>query len=29
VAARHAAHGCDVTATFDRRMRKLPGVQVL
>jgi len=29
VAAKHAAHGCDFTATFDRRMRKLPGVQVL
>jgi predicted nucleic-acid-binding protein len=29
VAAKHAAHGCAFTATFDRRMRKLPGVQVL
>jgi predicted nucleic-acid-binding protein len=29
VAAKHAANGCDFTATFDRRMRKLPGVQVL
>ena len=29
VAAKHAGLGCGFTATFDRRMRKLPGVQVL
>jgi predicted nucleic-acid-binding protein len=29
VAARHARLGCDFTATFDRRMRKLPGVRVI
>ncbi len=29
VVARHARHGCDFTATFDRGMRKLPGVKVL
>ena len=29
VVARHARHGCDFTATFDRGMRKLPGVRVL
>jgi predicted nucleic-acid-binding protein len=29
VVARHARHGCEFTATFDRRMRKLPGVKVL
>ena len=29
VAAKHARLGCDFTATFDRRMRKLPGVRVL
>jgi len=29
VVARHARQGCDFTATFDRGMRKLPGVKVL
>ena len=29
VVAKHARHGCDFTATFDRGMRKLPGVSVL
>ena len=29
IAARHARHGCAFTATFDRRMRKLPGVRLL
>jgi predicted nucleic-acid-binding protein len=29
VAARHARLGCEFTATFDRGMRKLPGVKVL
>jgi predicted nucleic-acid-binding protein len=29
VAAKHATNGCDFTATLDRRMRKLPSVQVL
>ena len=29
VVAKHARHGCDFTATFDRGMRKLPGVNVL
>lgn len=29
VVAKHAQHGCDFTATFDRGMRKLPGVRVL
>jgi predicted nucleic-acid-binding protein len=29
VVAKHARHGCDFTATFDRRMRKLPGVRLL
>jgi len=29
VVAKHARHGCDFTATFDRGMRKLPGVKVL
>jgi len=29
VAARHAQLGCTFTATFDRRMRKLPGVKVI
>ena len=29
VVAKHAQHGCDFTATFDRGMRKLPGVKVL
>jgi predicted nucleic-acid-binding protein len=29
VVAKHARQGCDFTATFDRGMRKLPGVQVL
>ena len=29
VAATHAHHGCDFTATFDRGMRKLPGVKLL
>lgn len=29
VAARHARMGCEFTATFDRRMRALPGVKVL
>jgi predicted nucleic-acid-binding protein len=29
VAAKHARHGCDFTATFDRGMRKLPGVKLL
>ena len=24
-----ARHGCDFTATFDRGMRKLPGIRVL
>jgi predicted nucleic-acid-binding protein len=27
--AKQARHGCDFTATFDRSMRKLPGVKVL
>jgi len=27
--AKHARQGCDFTATFDRGMRKLPGVKVL
>lgn len=26
--AKHAHHGCDFTATFDRGMRKLPGVRM-
>lgn len=29
IAARHARHGCEFTATFDRRMRDLPGVRLL
>jgi len=29
VAARHAQLGCNFTATFDSRMRKLPGVRVI
>ena len=29
VVARHARQGCDFTATFDRGMRKLPGVRLL
>lgn len=29
VVAKHARQGCDFTATFDRGMRKLPGVKVL
>jgi predicted nucleic-acid-binding protein len=29
VVAKHARQGCDFTATFDRNMRKLPGVKVL
>ena len=29
LAARHARLGCDFTATFDQRMRKLPGVRVV
>jgi predicted nucleic-acid-binding protein len=29
VVARHARQGCDFTATFDRGMRKLPGVKLL
>ncbi|MEJ8849535.1 type II toxin-antitoxin system VapC family toxin [Variovorax rhizosphaerae] len=29
VVAKHARHGCNFTATFDRGMRKLPGVKVL
>ena len=27
IVAKHARHGCDFTATFDRGMRKLPGGQ--
>jgi predicted nucleic-acid-binding protein len=29
VVAKHARQGCEFTATFDQRMRKLPGVNVL
>ncbi len=29
IVAKHAQRGCDFTATFDRGMRKLPGVKVL
>jgi predicted nucleic-acid-binding protein len=29
VVAKHARHGCAFTATFDRGMRRLPGVKVL
>lgn len=29
VVAKHARQGCEFTATFDRDMRKLPGVKVL
>lgn len=29
IVAKHARQGCDFTATFDRGMRKLPGVRVL
>jgi predicted nucleic-acid-binding protein len=29
VVAKHARQGCEFTATFDQRMRKLPGVKVL
>ena len=28
VVAKHARHGCDFTATFDRGLRKLPGARV-
>ena len=29
IAAKHARSGCGFTATFDRSMRKLPGVRLL
>ena len=29
VVAKHARQGCDFTATFDRGMRKLPGVKLI
>ncbi len=29
VVAKHGLQGCDFTATFDRGMRKLPGVKAL
>ena len=29
VVAKHARQGCDFTATFDRGMRRLPGVKLL
>ena len=29
VVAKHSRQGCDFTATFDRGMRKLPGVKLL
>jgi predicted nucleic-acid-binding protein len=29
IAAKHAHHECDFTATLDKAMRKLPGVQVI
>ncbi|MBL8331433.1 MAG: hypothetical protein JNJ71_21535 [Rubrivivax sp.] len=29
VVAKHARQGCEFTATFDRGMRKLPGVKLL
>ncbi|MCZ2440568.1 MAG: type II toxin-antitoxin system VapC family toxin [Burkholderiales bacterium] len=29
IVAKHARHGCEFTATFDRGMRSLPGVKVL
>ena len=29
IVAKHARHGCDFTATFDRGMRRLPGARVL
>ena len=29
IAAKHSRLGCDFTATFDKRMRKLPGVRAL
>ena len=29
VAAKHAQHACEFTATFDRAMRKLPNVRIL
>ena len=29
IVARHGQQGCEFTASFDRRMRKLPGVKVL
>ena len=29
VVAKHVRHGCDLTATFDRGMRKLPRVKLL
>ncbi len=29
IVAKHAAQACDFTATFDRGMRKLPGVKLL
>jgi predicted nucleic-acid-binding protein len=29
VVAKHARHGCELTVTFDRGMRKLPGVKLL
>ena len=29
VVAKHAQHGCEFTATFDRAMRKLPHIRIL
>ena len=29
IVAKHARHGCGFTATFDRGMRRLPGVKLL
>ena len=29
VVAKHPRQGCDFTTTFDRSMRKLPGVKIL
>ncbi len=29
MAAKNVALGCEFTATFDKRMRKLPGVRVI
>ena len=29
IVAKHAHHGCQFTATFDRGMRKLPGVRLV